>query len=113
MYFRADYTELVGMRLRRLRQARGCSQQQTVDRVRQPRGGKYSSALLSRIEQGYANPPIYVYIHLAEVFEVAPERLLGAEDLQQPISEAEMTVIRFLRSAGIAPHDALAGLAGR
>jgi transcriptional regulator with XRE-family HTH domain len=77
--------------------------------VEHPRGGRYSPALLSRIENGYANPPIFVYLHLAEAFEVDPGRLLGGED-DDPISEGELTVIRFLRSAGIAPHDALARL---
>jgi len=52
-------------------------------------------------------------VHLAEALEVDPKRLLGTEDLQRPIGEAEMTLIRFLRTAGIEPHEALARLASR
>jgi transcriptional regulator with XRE-family HTH domain len=109
---KTEYTELVGIRIRRLRTARGWSQLKTVNRIEHPRGGRYSPGLLSRVENGYANPPLYVYVHLAEAFEVDAGRLLGTEEAQKPISEAEMTLVRFLRSAGIAPHEALARLAG-
>jgi transcriptional regulator with XRE-family HTH domain len=108
---KTEYTELVGVRIRRLRSSRGWTQLETVNRIQRPRGGTYSPGLLSRVENGYANPPLYVYIHLAEVFDLDPGRLLGTEEAQKPITEAEMTLVRFLRGAGIAPDDALVRLA--
>jgi transcriptional regulator with XRE-family HTH domain len=113
MLLKTEYTELVGLRIKRLRAARGWTQLETVQRIERPRGGRYTPGLLSRVENGYANPPVFVYVHLSEAFEIDPGRLLGSEETQKPISEAEMTVIRFLRTAGIAPHDALARLAAR
>jgi transcriptional regulator with XRE-family HTH domain len=112
LFLKFDYTELVGIRVRRLRRARGWTQAETVRRVERPRGGQYTPGLLSRVENGYANPPLYVYVHLAEAFGIDPGRLMGSEESQKPISEAEMTAIRFLRATGIAPHDAMARLAG-
>jgi hypothetical protein len=76
------------------------------------RPGPYSQGLLSRLEKGYANSPLYVYIHFAEVYEVDSGRLMGSDDAQKPITEAEMTLVRFLRRAQIKPDDAIARLAG-
>jgi transcriptional regulator with XRE-family HTH domain len=80
--------------------------------VERPRGGSYSNGLLSRIEKGYANSPLYVYMHLADALGLDPGRLMGSDETQKPISEAEMTLIRFCRRTRIAPDEAIAVLAG-
>jgi hypothetical protein len=67
--------------------------------------------LLSRIEKGYANSPLYAYMHLADALELYPGRLLGSDGTQKPISEAEMTLVRFLPRVGIEPDAAIARLA--
>jgi transcriptional regulator with XRE-family HTH domain len=75
-------------------------------------GGYYSRGLLSRIEKGYANSPLYVYMHIADALDLEPGRLMGSDETQKPISEAEMTLVRFLRRTGINVDEALALLAG-
>lgn len=108
---KTDYTELVGLRIRRMRQARGWTQRELLGRIARPRGGRYSSGLLSRLENGYANPPVFVYVHVAEALGTEPEALMGHEDLQRPVAEAELTLLRYLRAVGLEPHEALARLA--
>jgi len=110
MLLKTDYTELVGLRVRRMRQARGWTQRELLARIARPRGGRYSSGLLSRVENGYANPPVFVYVHVAEALRTPPESLMGQEDLQRPVAEAELTLIQFLRAVGMEPHEALARL---
>jgi len=112
LYYRTPYTEMVGARLRRLRLARGMTQRQARERVRRPTGGSYSQGLLSRLEKGYANSPLYVHIHFAEVYELDPGRLMGSDDTQKPITEAEMTLVSVLRRAQIKPDEAIARLTG-
>lgn len=111
MLAKTDYTELVGLRVRRLRQARGWTQRELLARIQRPRGGRYSSGLLSRLENGYANPPMFVYLHVAEALGLEPEVLMGPEDLQRPVADAELTLLRYLRAVGMEPHEALARLA--
>jgi transcriptional regulator with XRE-family HTH domain len=110
--FRIPFTELVGLRLKRLREARGMSQHAARHQVRRPNGAPYSQGLLSRLEKGYGNSPLYVYVHFAEVYGVDPGRVMGSEDAQKSISEAEMTLVRFLRRVGMSPDEAIARLAG-
>ena len=109
--YRTPYTEMVGARLKRLRVARGLSQYQARRRVRRPTGSSYSQGLISRVEKGYANSPLYVYVHFAEAYEVDPGRVMGIDEAQRPVSEAEMTLILFLRGARIEPHQAITRLA--
>jgi transcriptional regulator with XRE-family HTH domain len=110
-YFRTPYTELVGLRLRRLRDSCGLTQHQARHQVRRPNGVPYSQGLLSRLEKGYGNSPLYVYIHFAEVYGVDPGRVMGSDEAQKPISEAEMTLVRYLRRVGLSPDEAIARLA--
>ena len=110
MLLKTDYTELVGLRVRRMRQARDWTQRELLARISWPRGGRYSSGLLTRVENGYANPPIFVYVHVAEALETEPEVLMGHEDLQRPVAEAELRLLRYLRAVGMEPHEALARL---
>jgi transcriptional regulator with XRE-family HTH domain len=112
LYYRTPYTEMVGARLKRLRLARGMTQHQARHSVQRPTGGVYSQGLLSRLEKGYANSPLYVYVHFAEVYEVEAGRLLGSDDTQKPITEAEMTLVRVLRRTQIKPDEAIAKLSG-
>ncbi len=109
--YRTAYTQMLGQRLRRIREGRRLTQAQALRHVKRPNGGSYSRALLSRIEAGYGNSPLYVYIHLAEGYEIDPGRLMGPEESEKVVGEAEMALIKFLRRLGIPPDEAMARLA--
>jgi transcriptional regulator with XRE-family HTH domain len=111
MLAKTDYTELVGLRIRRMRHARNWTQRELLAQIRWPRGGRYSAGLLTRVENGFANPPMFVYVHVAEALAVEPEVLLGPEDLQREVTEAELTLVQYPRAVGMEPHEALARLA--
>lgn len=111
LFYRTSYSEMIGARVRRARTSRRLTQRRLLEGVERPRGGTYSPGLLSRIENGYANSPLYVYIHIAAALDIDPGRLMGSDEAQKPISEAEMTLIRFLRRAEIKPDEAIARLA--
>lgn len=111
LLYRTPYSEMIGARVRRARAIRDLTQRGLLDKVERPRGGTYSTGLLSRIEKGHANSPLYVYMHIAAALDLDPGRLMGSDDTQKPISEAEMTLIRFLRRAKIKPDEAIARLA--
>jgi transcriptional regulator with XRE-family HTH domain len=113
LFYRTPYSEMVGARLRRLRTGREFTQAKLLETVKHPRGASYSKGLLSRIEKGYANSPLYVYVHLAAALDLEPGRLMGSDETQKPISEAEMTLVRFLRRTAIKPDEAIAWLASR
>jgi transcriptional regulator with XRE-family HTH domain len=113
LLYRTPYTLMIGSRLRRLRESQGLNQRQARWRVRRPQGGPYSQSTISRLEGGYANAPLYVYIHFAEAYEVAPELLLGPDDVQRPVREAEWTLLRTLRRLDVAPDAALARIVRR
>jgi hypothetical protein len=36
---------------------------------------------------------------------------MGDEDVQRPVTEAELTLLRYLRAIGLKPHEALARVA--
>lgn len=111
LMYRTPYSETVGARIRNLRRSHDITQRELLDKTKRPRGGRYSNGLLSRVEKGYANSPLYVYIHLADALGLDPGRLMGSDETQKPISEAEMTLVRYLRRAGIKPDEAIARLA--
>ena len=113
LLYRTPYTVMVGGRLRGIRETRKLTQRQALARTRRPNGGTYSQGFLSRIEAGYANAPLYAYVHLSKAYELEPGRILGSDEAQKPITEAEMTVVKFLRRARISPDEALARLARR
>lgn len=108
---RCPYSEMVGARIRRMRTTRGLTQTGLLDLVEKPRGGTYSQGFLSRIEKGYTSAPLYAYVHLAQAFEVEPGRMMGSDETQKPLTEAEMTLIRFIRRMKIAPDEAIVRLA--
>lgn len=110
LLYRTEYTRMVGRRLRRLRESQRLSQHEARHRARRPRGEPYSQSTVSRLEAGYANAPLYVYVHFAEGYGVDPGRLLGHDKVEDRVSEAEITVIGFMRRLGIRPDEALARL---
>jgi hypothetical protein len=69
--------------------------------------------MVSRLEKGYANAPLYAYIHFAEAYGVAPELLLGPDEVQRPVGLGEMTLLRVLRRLEIEPDEALARITRR
>ena len=111
LFYKSAYSEMIGARLRRVRTSRELTQARLLEKVERPRGGTYSTGLLSRIEKGYATSPLYVYMHLAAALDLEPGRLMGSDETQKPISEGEMTLIRILRRLGIKPDEAVARLA--
>lgn len=113
MLYKTPYTVMLGLRLRRIRERRRLTQTEVLERVRRPNGRGYSQAFLSRVEAGYANSPLYAFIHLAEGYDMDPARLLGPSDSEKPVSDAEMTLIRFLRRLGISPDEAMARIVRR
>ena len=113
LLYRTAYSGMLGARLRRIREGRHLTQGQALRLVKRPPPSKrtYSQGFLSRIEAGYANSPLYAYIHLAQAYEIDPGRLMGPEEAEKPVGEAEMTLIEFLRRLGISPAEAMARLA--
>lgn len=109
--YHCEWSTVVGDRVRRLRNARGLSLAALADLVHKPEGGYYSAGYFSRLERGWASAPLYVYLGIAAALEVEPGRLLGSDDAQKPITEAEMTLVRFLRGTDLAPHEVLMRLA--
>jgi transcriptional regulator with XRE-family HTH domain len=104
----SDYSRRVGARIRDRRQGLGLTQVQVVRRVENPRGGRYSPGLLSRMERGWANPPLYAYIHVSEAIEIDCAELMGPEADEADPSEAELAMLWTLRRLGLEIDDALA-----
>ena len=108
--YHCEWACVVGDRVRRLRNARKLSLVGLAAIVDKPEGDSYSPDYFSRLERGWASAPLYAYLAIAAALEVEPGRLLGSDDAQKPITEAEMTLVRFLRESQLAPHEALARL---
>ena len=106
-----EWAVVVGDRVRRLRKAEELSLDGLCRLIHRPDGGRYSAGHLSRLERGYASAPLYFHLLLADALGVDPGRLLGPDDAQREVAEAEMTLLLFLRTADIAPHEAIARLA--
>lgn len=111
LLYRTEYTQLVGSRIRRLREERGWLQMRLAGMLERPRGNPVSAGLISRMERGMANPPLYVYVHVAAAFELDPAVLMGPRAPEDPVGEAEMTLLRFMRRMGITADEALARIA--
>jgi transcriptional regulator with XRE-family HTH domain len=107
---RCEWTVVVGDRIRRLRRDRGLTLVDLAAMVEKPRGKCFSPGYISRVERGWANTPLSTYLAIAASLEVAPWRLLGPEEVQKEVTEAELTLIQFLRHIGLPPHEALARL---
>jgi hypothetical protein len=103
---------VVGARVRQLRLARGLKLWELAELVTRPGGGHYSTGFMSRLERGWASPPLWVYTVLAEHFELAPGRLLGSEGLDVPVSAAELAMVRVIRRLGLETDEAIARIVG-
>ncbi len=101
----------MGRRVRTLRQNAGLKIFEVATDIRRADGRPYSTSFVSRLERGWASPPLYVYCLLAARFEVAPGELLGSEGVERPISDAELKLVRVVRRLGLSPEDAIAVLA--
>ncbi|MFL5826472.1 MAG: helix-turn-helix domain-containing protein [Thermoleophilaceae bacterium] len=109
-----EWAHVVGSRIRRLRKDRAETLNRFCRRIQKPflPGKYYSAGYLSRLERGWAAPPFFVYVAIAEALDVQPGHLLGPDDTDQELSQAEMTLIRFIRGVRLAPHDAIVRLSG-
>ena len=105
--YRCEWGAVVGGRIRRLRLARGLTLQDMRNRIYKPNGGAYSIGYLSRLERGWANAPLYVYLTIAEVLAADPGQLLGPDATLQDASEGELAVIAIARRLGLRPHEAI------
>ena len=108
---RCEWTIVVGDRIRRLRRDRGLTLVEVARSVERPDRKAFSPGHLSKIERGWANSPLSTYLAIAGALEVAPWRLLGPEEVQKEVTDAELTLIQFLRHVRLPPHVALAQLA--
>jgi transcriptional regulator with XRE-family HTH domain len=109
---RYEWSEVVGGRVRKLREERGWFLWQLAERVVRPDGARYSIATFSRLERGAAGSPFYVYLQLARALDIAPGRLLGEDSAVLPAGESELTLLRTLRIMGVSPPEALALILG-
>ena len=75
-----------------------------------PTVSRTSASFVSRVERGFASPPLWAYIHMANIFDLSPGRLLGPEELEGSVTESEMTLIRVTRRLGLEPEEAIARL---
>ena len=78
-------------------------------------GGHFesSASFVSRLERGWASPPLFAYITLARFFDVAPGELLGSEGVERPLSDAELTMVRVARNLLLSPEQAIVRLMAR
>ncbi len=111
--YQCEWAIVVGDRTRRLRRKRGMTLGNLADAISTPSGDGYSVGYLSKLERGFANPPLYAYLAIAVALGVEPGRLLGSDDALGEVSDAELTLIRALRVAAIEPYEALARLVER
>ncbi len=105
--YHCEWSVVIGDRVRRLRNARGLFLWQMSQLVEKPNEGCYSAGYFSKIERGFASAPLYVYLAIADVFEVPPGRLLGPDDAQRSVTEAEMTLVGVIRRLGISADEAI------
>ena len=108
--YRVEWGEVVGHRVRRLRQARGWALKDVVRNISKPDGGQYSGGYFSRLERGWTSPPLYVYVALAEALDVQPGELLGVEEFDREFSPEQRMLLRVVEELGLKPHEAAARL---
>jgi transcriptional regulator with XRE-family HTH domain len=110
--YHCEWGVIVGDRIRRLRRDHSMTLFDLCEAVDKPDGGHYSPGFFSRLERGWASGPLVTYVEVAAQFGLQAGRLLGPDDAQREVSEAEMTLINVLRRMGVPPHEAIARLAG-
>lgn len=103
---------VVGDRIRRTRLERGVRLLDLARDVNKPGGGHYSASHFSRLERGWANATLYVYLKIADRLEVDPWHLFAADEVGREARPEELFLLRFLRRSGISPEEALARIAG-
>jgi transcriptional regulator with XRE-family HTH domain len=109
--YRLERGEVVGLRVRRLRKARGWTLQNLRDRVLKPDGGTYSGGYFSRMERGWTSPPLYAYVATAEALEVEPGELLGREAFEQELTAEQRLVLAVIDRLGLSADEAIARIA--
>jgi transcriptional regulator with XRE-family HTH domain len=109
--YKTEWGIVVGDRVRRLRRSRDLTLRELAEMIVRPDGGHYHGGYMSRLERGYSFAPLYTYVVAADALGIEAGRLLGPDDVQREVSEAEHMLLRFLRDAGVTPHDALGRLA--
>jgi transcriptional regulator with XRE-family HTH domain len=102
-----EWAMIVGDRIRRLRMERGWTLHFAAGELVRPDGGSYSPSYLGKLERGVAYAPLYVYLRIAELYGIHPGRLLAPDDVFNPITEAEMTLVKVVRDSGIEPSEAI------
>ncbi len=107
---RCEWGQVVGRRVRLLRGREGLLIWELAEKLYRADGRPYSPSFVSRLERGFASPPLWVYIQLARMFEVSPGRLLGPEEMESPFSESELTLVRVMRQLDLEPEEAIARL---
>jgi transcriptional regulator with XRE-family HTH domain len=108
--YRMEWAMVVGRRVRSLRLQRELTIAQLAEEIMRADGRAYSASFVSRLERGWASPPLFAYIVLARLFDVAPGELLGSEGVERPISDAELTLVRVARNLLISPEEAITRL---
>ena len=110
--YRTEWGQVVGRRVRVLREGADLTISELAAEIRRADDRPYSATFVSRLERGWASPPLWVYCLLAARFEVGPGELLGSEGLERPVDDAELTLVRVVRRLGLSAEDAIARLAG-
>ena len=105
--YRCEWGRIVGGRVRQWRQQAGLTLTDLGPMALRADGGQYSASFFSRLERGWASPPLFVYISLAEAFGAQPGRLLGLDEAVSQVSEAELTVIKLIRRLELQPEEAI------
>jgi len=108
--YRMDWAVVVGRRVRALRHQREMSITELAQEIERADGRPYSASFVSRLERGWASPPLFAYILLARHFEVAPGELLGSEGVERPLTDAELTLVRVARNLRLSPEAAIVRL---
>jgi len=109
--YRVEWGEVVGHRVRRLRQGRDWALKDIARAVPKPEGGEYSPGYFSRLERGWTSPPLYVYIAIAAAFDLLPGDLLGVEEFDREFTPEQRMLLRVVEQLGLAPDEAVARLA--
>ena len=109
--YRTEWGGVVGGRVRRLRELHGWTLAELSGQVAKPEGSFYSAGYFSRMERGWASPPLWVYVRVADVFGVAPGKLLGVEDLERTMTPEQEVLLGFLERMDIEPLEAITRLA--
>ena len=110
--YRCEWAIVVGDRVRRLRRDRGLTLVELSRLIDKPGHGSYSPGYFSRLERGSSAPPLFAYLAIADALEVPQGRLLGPDDFQNDLTQAELTLIRLLRRSGLTVEEAILRVLG-